>query len=361
MPAFWSAIISLGAVLLLTPLVRYAAISADVMDRPSLPRKTHRAPTPLLGGLAIFGALLVAVLAAVHFGWLPGLHIKEKYLVGTLIAATIIIIGGALDDALDLKPGFQIIWPIAASLVVIASGIGVDVVTNPAGGYIHLDKYVFTVLWWQGIPYKVTLVADLFTLVWLLGMSYTTKFLDGLDGLVSGVTAIGALVLAAVSLMKEVSQPDTAVLALILAGACLGFLVFNTHPAKIFLGEGGSIICGFLLGVLAIISGGKIATALLALGLPIFDTAFVIVRRLWLRRPVTAGDRSHLHYRLLDAGFTQRQTVMIYYFFAALFGVSTLILRGWQKVAALGLLFSILVFGVAIAVRLAGKHKRSPS
>lgn len=336
-------LIALGAALVATPLVRRLAWRIGVVDRPDGGRKAHGRPVALMGGIALLLALVVAIVAAVAAGLLPGEHVKGKYLAGILAAVTLLAVGGALDDRYDLRPRTQVLWPFLAALVIVASGIGVAYVTNPLGGQINLDRHVLTVLWWGGIPYKLTLLADVFTLAWLLGMTYTTKFLDGLDGLVSGVAVIGALVIAAVSVMKDVAQPDTAALALIVAAVFLGFLAFNASPASIFLGEGGSTMAGFLLGTLAIISGGKIATTLLVLGLPIFDAAFVIVRRIVTGKSPTSADRSHLHFRLLDAGFTQRQVVALYWFLAALFGTSTLILQGWEKLVAIGLLASLLV------------------
>ncbi|HSD12482.1 MAG TPA: MraY family glycosyltransferase [Patescibacteria group bacterium] len=334
-----------------TPLVRGLAWRLGVVDRPDGGRKKHGRPVALMGGLAIFLAIAAAAIIAVGAGWLPGDHIKDKYLAGIIIAALLLVVGGVLDDACDLPPRFQIVWPLLAALAIVASGIGVKFITNPLGGQFFLDRYAVTVLWLGGIPYKVSLIADVFTVCWLLGMTYTTKFLDGLDGLVSGVTVIGAFVIAAVSVMKEVSQPDTAMLALIVAGAFLGFLLYNASPASIFLGESGSTMAGFLLGVLAIISGGKIATTLLVVGLPLFDAAFVIVRRvLKEKKSPTSADRSHLHFRLLDLGFTPRQIVLFYCFVAALFGTSTLILKGWEKLAAIGVLASLLFALTAVGM-----------
>ncbi len=352
MAFFWSIAAALAAALILTPLVRAAALRFGAVDQPAGGRKIHVRPMPLWGGAAVFSALALAILLALALGWLPGTHIREKYLIGIIIASGLLIVGGLLDDKYSLKPSRQIIWPVLAALVIVGSGIGVKFITNPFGGQLYLDRQMFTVLWWQGLPYRLTPAADVFTLVWLLGMTYTTKFLDGLDGLVSGVAVIGALVIAAVSLMKEVAQPDTALLAFAIAGAFLGFLVFNFHPARIFLGEGGSTLAGFLLGTLAIISGGKIATTLLVLGLPLFDAVFVVLRRVfWLRRSPTQADRSHLHFLLLDVGFTHRQAVLFYYFIAAAFGVSTLFLDGWGKLAALGTLASLLAaLGAAVVI-----------
>lgn len=336
---------------LITPLVIRLAVRFGVLDIPDAAKKRHDQPVPLLGGLAVFAALAAAIALALACGWLPGTYIRSKYALGILAASLILIVGGMLDDKYRLRPAQQIIWPILAALIIIGSGIGVKFITNPFGGQLQLDRFSYIVLWWQGMPYRLTLVADIFTFCWLLGMTYTTKFLDGLDGLVSGLAAIGALVVAAVSMMKEVSQPDTALLALIVAGAFAGFLVFNFHPARIFLGEGGSTLAGFLLGTLAIISGGKIATTLLVLGLPLFDAAFVILRRLlWEKRSPTAGDRSHLHFRLLELGLSHRQAVLFYYFIAAAFGMSTLFLSGWEKVVAIGVLASILAVLAAVIV-----------
>lgn len=334
---------ALAAALAVTPLVRVVAWRLGVLDRPDDGRKRHGRTVALMGGVAILLALGAAVGAAVAGGLLPGEHIKAKYLVGILAAAALLALGGALDDRFDLRPRTQILWPFLAALAIIASGVGVAYVTNPLGGQLDLDRHVVTVLWWGGLPYKLTLLADVFTLAWLMSVTYTTKLLDGLDGLVSGMTVIGALVIAAVSVTRDVAQPDTAVLALIVAGAFLGFLFYNASPASIFLGEGGSTMAGFLLGTLAIISGGKIATTLLVLGLPVFDAAFVVLRRLVTGKSPVSGDRSHLHFRLLDAGWTPRQVVALYWLVAALFGTSTLILRGPEKLVAIGLLATLLV------------------
>lgn len=326
-----------------TPAVIRAARRFGILDRPDGGRKLHASPRPLLGGIAVLVGLSVGILVAELVGGLPGDHIKAKYLVGIVIACALLAFGGALDDIFDLPPRKQIVWPALAALIVVASGIGVTYITNPFGGQIFLDEAVVTVLWWHGIPYKLTVLADLFTLAWLLTMTYTTKFLDGIDGLVGGVTVIGGFVIAAVSMMRDVSQPDTAVLALVVAAAFFGFLLFNFHPARIFLGEGGSTMAGFLLGTLAIVSGGKIATTLLILGLPLFDAAVVVFRRAVIeRRSPVRGDRTHLHFRLLDLGLTQRQAVLVYYLVAALLGASTLFLKSGGKATMLAAAFLVV-------------------
>ncbi|MEA3249881.1 MAG: MraY family glycosyltransferase [Patescibacteria group bacterium] len=330
-----------------TYLVRAFSRRHDIVDEPKLPRKKHGRPVALMGGIAIAVSIAAIALFLYSTGWLPGEYIKSKYLIGIAVAVAILALGGVIDDRFDMKPSRQIIFPVLATFVIIASGIGVTYITNPLGGLFHLDEIRVIVLWWDGIPYRLTLLADIFTLAWLMGMTYTTKFLDGLDGLVSGLVVIGGVVIAAVSMMAEVSQPDTALLALAVAGVFAGFLVFNIHPASIFLGEGGSTAAGFLLGVLAIISGGKIATTLLIIGLPLFDAVFVIIRRMARKRSPTSGDRSHLHFLLVDSGFNERQVVMLFWFVSVLFGTSTLFLRGSSKVVAIGVLFSLLLVALA--------------
>ncbi|MFA6909040.1 MAG: MraY family glycosyltransferase, partial [Patescibacteria group bacterium] len=212
-----------------------------------------------------------------------------------------------------------------------------------------------TLFTFNDLPYRVILFADVFAFVWMMGMMYTTKFLDGLDGLVSGVTTIGAIVLFVLSLTREVAQPETALLAVILAGAAAGFLIFNFHPAKIFLGEGGSLWMGFILGTLAIISGAKIATALLILGIPILDVAWVIMRRLLQGKSVTHADRQHLHFRLLDIGLSHRAVVFILYAVTAAFGISALLFHGKEKLIVLFLLLVVMLVIASIVVR---KYKK---
>ncbi|MBN1585664.1 undecaprenyl/decaprenyl-phosphate alpha-N-acetylglucosaminyl 1-phosphate transferase [Candidatus Uhrbacteria bacterium] len=356
MPYLLTALIAFLAAAGLVPAVRWLACRFGAVDQPDAERRWHGRPVPLWGGVAVFLALALTLTVAGQAGWLPGEHIRLKYLWGLGMAGFLLAFGGVLDDRFRLKPWQQVVWPILAAVVVIASGIGVKYITNPLGGQIHLDSLSWTVVWWEGLPYRLTLLADIFSFVWLMGMTYTTKFLDGIDGLVAGVTVIGCLVIAAVSQMVDVRQPDTAILAMAGAGAFAGFLVFNFSPAKIFLGEGGATLAGFFLGALAIVSGGKIATALLILGLPIFDAVAVIFRRIRQGQPVWRGDRSHLHFRLVDMGLSQRQAVLFYWFSAAAFGVSTLVLRGWEKLAALGLIVSLTAAFLAGASLIRGKR-----
>lgn len=350
---------------MLSAVVRRLSLRIGALDRPeeSPARKIHARPIPLLGGVAIFVTFfaLVAVLSR-QPGTVTGTFILPKYLWGMFASAFILMIGGYLDDRYRLSPSRQIIFPLIATIVVIASGVGISFITNPLGGVFPLDSVSITVVRWHGIPYHLTLWADLFTFVWLMGMMYTTKFLDGLDGLVGGITTIGSLIVFALSVRPPVLQPETALLALILAGACVGFLCWNWHPARLFLGEGGSLLTGFLLGTLAIVAGGKIATALLIMGIPILDVVWVIVRRMFVERrsPFRTADRKHLHFRLLNVGFSHRGAVLFLYGLTAVFGVTTLFFHGWQKLAALFVL-AVVMAALGIILVLRSRTGKEPS
>lgn len=321
-------VLGFGLAVVLTIVIRRVAVRWNIVDDPaSAPdRKLHARPTPLLGGAAI-------ILAGITTWWLidwmfPNQPlIPTRNMIGLSLAGLWLLIGGWIDDRYHVKPGWQLIWPVLAAISAITFGIGVDFITNPFGGLIYLHR-----------------VADIFSFVWLMGMMYTTKILDGLDGLVSGVGVIGSLVVFLLTLRPEVNQPGLGLVGLIFGASCLGFLLFNWHPAKIFLGESGALFIGFMLGVLAIISGGKIATALLIMGLPILDLAWVILqRRLGANvSPFRTSDRRHLHFRLVDSGISIRKSVLLLYALTLLFGLATLWFTGPAKLVALGVVLIVL-------------------
>lgn len=332
--------IFLGAALataILTLIVKRLAVFFNIVDNPDAggagARKIHTRPIPLLGGLAIF---------IIFFGGLflfPGNffsgNLHFSHLIGFFIGALVLVIGGSLDDKYDLKPSRQIIFPLLAIAAVILGGVEIAKMTNPFGGYFDLRTMAF--------------ISPLLIALWLLGMMYTTKLLDGVDGLVSGVSAIGGLVIFLFTLTTRYYQPDIAFAAILLAACCFGFLIFNWHPAKIFLGEGGSLLLGYILGVLAIISGGKIAIALLVMGIPILDVAWTIIRRLAQgKNPFRFADRGHLHHRLLALGLGQRKTVLVFYVLALIFGLSGLFLQSRGKLFALAALAGVMFIAVAV-------------
>lgn len=335
-------IIALALSLLSVPLVKKIAWRFKVLDIPNDSRKIHTKPIPFLGGFAIFISFFLTLALYLKLFDHDFAVIPARFFWGMLIGASILMVGGFLDDKYSLKPSLQIISPIFAALAVIYSGIGVGItiLSNPLGGHFNL---AFSVL---GIR-----ASAIFIFIFVLGMIYTTKFLDGMDGLASGVSAIAGLTLFFLSLTPHISQSITASLAIMFTGAVIGFLVYNFNPASIFLGESGSTLLGFMLAVFSVLLGGKIATAILVMGIPILDVAWVIVRRIWYGTSPFKADRKHLHFRLLDIGFSQRQTVLILYFIAASFGAVTIFLQSMGKlIALLILLFVMICLAVASVV-----------
>ena len=263
--------------LIATVFIRRFALKQNIVDDPEkAERKIHKMPIPLLGGVAVFIGLALTLFAALNSGALPGDNILSKHVVGLLLGGLWLVIGGFLDDKYNFSPKKQIIWPILATITVIISGVGIESISNPLGGQWFLDQWDLTLFWIGELPYKITLIADLFTFVWLMSMIYAMKFFDGLDGLVGGITIIGSFVIYFTSFLPQINQPDTALVALIVAACFAGFLVLNFYPAKIFLGESGSTLAGFLVGSLAILSEGKVVTTLVIMALPILDLIWVL-------------------------------------------------------------------------------------
>jgi len=300
-----------------------------ILDYPDEARKHHTSPIPLLGGVAIFIALAISLYAG-RFMILSG-KLEPIHWLGVLIGALFIVIGGVIDDKKKLSPMIQFAFPLLAALSVIAGGVGIEKITNPAGGFVYFS----------------TLAASAFSLVWLLGMMYTTKLLDGVDGLVSSVGAVGGIVIFLFTMTTRWLQPDIAFAALMLSASCLGFLILNWPPAKMFLGESGALLIGFVLGVLSIISGGKIAIALLIMGIPILDVAWTIVRRLATgKNPFKSADRQHLHFKLLDAGFGPKKTVLLFCTASLVFGLSALFLQSRGKFLSLIILGVLMLLAI---------------
>ena len=331
---------------LITPLIGRLARRFGVIDYPDAERKLHKKPLPLLGGLAVFVAFFAFVF--ILLGPLTSGNLDNGHWLGFFIGGCFLMLGGWLDDRYRLKPGLQFIFPVMAAISVIAGGVEIEKITNPLGHFLFLDSLRIPIMAIGGQVLYFVVVSDLLIILWLLGMMYTTKLLDGVDGLVTGVTAIGALIIFLFTMTTRYHQPDIGLAALILAGACLGFLIWNFYPAKIFLGEGGSLFLGYALGVLAIISGGKIAIALLVMGIPIMDVAWTIIRRLKAgRNPFKFADRKHLHFRLLDLGLSSRRTALVYYLFAAVFGLSALFFQSLGKFVAL-LILLLAMFAMVV-------------
>jgi len=274
--------------------------------------------------------------------------LKFYLLLGLVLAGLIIAIGGTVDEKLSLSPGLQIIWQLAAILPVVSFGWSIPYITNPFGdGLIYLDQ--FSLGTWL-IP------GSLVAVVWLFLMINAINWLDGVDGLASGVSLVAFLVLAAISLLPATQDSATLALSLIGFSALAAFLLFNWPPAKVYLGTSGSWFLGLYLG-LAAFGGGKIATTLLVLSLPILDAIFVILQRLIKRRPPwRGGDQLHLHDRLRFLGFSSAQITLIAIVFTSLLGIAALLLSTSYKLLTIVIAAALLlIFIFATIIR----HEKS--
>ncbi|MEZ4666898.1 MAG: MraY family glycosyltransferase [Anaerolineae bacterium] len=299
-----------------------------------------------LGSLCLFIAFTISVLVAQILP-VPRLDPYEIIrLIGLLAGSAVIFVVGFLDDIFQFRAITIFIGQSAAAAIAIAFQIFIEFFNNPITGH-QTDP-------WAHI---VTVALSFF---WLVGMMNTVNFLDGLDGLAGGVAFIAGVLLFLNSAVR-VDPPQTSISLLMLAllGASFGFLLNNFYPARIIMG-GGAYYLGYLLGTLSIIGGAKMATILLVMGLPLMDVIWQAVNRLRLGRNPFVGDRGHVHYRLLDLGFSQRQIVLGYYIFCAFFGILTLILDSqFYKFVALSVMLILVIIGFGLLARTNINHAGS--
>jgi UDP-GlcNAc:undecaprenyl-phosphate GlcNAc-1-phosphate transferase len=314
-----------------TPAVRRLALKVGAIDYPGAARKVHRQATARLGGLAIYLAIILT--AAVS------LDLNRQFW-GLAAGLTLLVVVGAIDDLRGLSPGVKLGGQLLAAGLALAGGIGITTLTNPWGGVIALDRWRLAVDW-AGLRFHIMPVANLVSLIWMVGLINVINFLDGLDGLAAGVSGIAAAVLLILS--ASTGQPAAAILAAIVVGATLGFLPYNFHPARIFMGDSGSYVLGLTLALLSVYSGAKIATAGLVLGFTILDGLWTVLRRVLRGASPFTADRLHLHHLLIDIGFSHRQTVVGLYGLSALFGLLALVGGSLAKLVALGLLVMTMV------------------
>lgn len=294
-------------------------------------RRKHSGNISRLGGLGIIAAFYLAI-------FLSGSLVFDSLKIGIIVCSILIFFFGLGDDFKEFSWKKQMAFQIVIALIMIASGLGVDYIANPFGGReFRLDYFSFM---------DFSVLGSIFVILWIVGFMNVVNWLDGLDGLAGGVGAIASLTLFFLSVSDLVNQPPLAVMAIALCGALLGFLVFNFHPAKIFMGSSGALFIGFMLSVLAVFSGGKIATVFLVMGFPILDAFYVIIKRLREGKSPFVGDRSHFHYALLDRGRSQREAVLIIYLLSAIFGLSALMFQGVSKFVALIVLFAVVFISI---------------
>lgn len=325
----------LGAYLL-TFVARAVGNRVGMVDKPR-PGEVQAWAMPRTGGYALFAAFLAASLLGALL--IPRSEAESWRLLGVLLGSLAILPLAILDDRLRLGPAPQLLGQTAIAAVPVAFGVVVDSIATPFWGIVHLPT-------WLVVP---------FTLLWIVGMINTINLVDVMDGLAAGVVAIAALVLF-VRGVFDFGQYDIAILPLALAGVCLGFLPHNFHPARIIMGSSGALLLGYALATMAIMGGAKVATAMLVLGVPIADVAWVIVRRLAAgRSPMRGGDQQHLPQRLHLAGLSQRQIVLTFYLLCALFGVAAARFTPVQKLFAFVVL-AVVMAGVFVVLARSGQR-----
>lgn len=317
---------------LLTPPVKKLAHRIGAIDIPKDSRRMHKKPIPRLGGLAIYLSFVVVSL-------LMGQWTMQNFTI--LIGSAIIVVLGIFDDRNALGAKFKFgIQLIAAAVPVIFGNLRIELITNP--NILSNQLYLhFGVL---SIP---------ITIIWIVAITNAVNLIDGLDGLAVGVSAIACMTMLAVSLL--IGEIPIAILLAVLAGACVGFMPFNLNPASIFMGDTGSTFLGFMLATLSIQGMFKVyaiisfAVPFLILGLPIFDTAFAFTRRILSGRSPFSPDRGHVHHRLIDMGFNQKQTVAILYIISTILGLLAVVLTTSGEFRAI-----VMVAVVLIAIVIGG-------
>ena len=305
-----------------TPPVRRLAWRIGAVDRPGESRRVNDHPVPRLGGLAITLGFLTGVLLFSQ----PGNSVRG-ILLGTLLIAAL----GTADDVWDLRPWIKLAVQTAAALIAVGHGVQIRILTNPAVLAGHIDLGMLS------IPV---------TVLWIVGMTNALNLIDGLDGLAAGTAGIGCASMLAVSLFLP-EATEVSVLLGALGGACLGFLPYNRNPARIFMGDTGALVLGYVLSTASVLGLFKMYTAvtfalpLLALALPLSDTLFAVVRRLWHGESPLKADRGHIHHRLLAMGLNQKQAVAVLYAISSILGLAAVLLaangsaRFWLLLAAM--------------------------
>ncbi|WP_411348154.1 MraY family glycosyltransferase [Paenibacillus sp. WLX2291] len=345
-------VLALVLALVLTPLVKKFAVKIGAVDVPNA-RKVHTRIMPRMGGLGIFLAFTIAFLFVLPF--LPfDLPARDaNFMKAFFTAGAIIILIGVLDDRFELSAKVKLGGQLAAAcIVVFGYGIRVDFLDIP-----FQDNY-FSLENWISIP---------LTILWIVGVTNAINLIDGLDGLAAGVSAIAIGSIFTMSLIM--GNYPVAVLCVLLLGAIVGFLYFNFHPAKIFMGDTGSLFLGFSLAMLSLLGFKQIAvvsfiTPLIIIGVPLSDTFFAIIRRWVHKKPIFAPDKGHLHHCLRELGLSHRQTVLLIYGIAAFFGVLAIIQStaavndaNWVTFAVICVMMFVMQIGAEL-IGLVGQTKR---
>ncbi|RHW37262.1 undecaprenyl/decaprenyl-phosphate alpha-N-acetylglucosaminyl 1-phosphate transferase [Neobacillus notoginsengisoli] len=326
---------SLVTVLAATPLVIKLAVRIGAVDKPN-ERKVHQKLMPRLGGLAIF----IGAIASYFAG---GLY--EQKVTAITVGAIMIVALGMLDDKYELSAKVKFAGQIIVGCLIVYSGLKVDLLTIPYIGDFELGLWSYPI-----------------TVFWIVAFTNAINLIDGLDGLSAGISAIGIITIAIMAALAGKVLIFT--LCAILLGSIIGFLFYNFHPAKIFMGDTGALFLGYSISILSLLGLYKSVTLfsfivpVIILGVPVFDTTFAIIRRIANKRPISSPDKSHLHHRLLALGFSHRKTVLAIYAFGILFGICALLLSESTLWGTIFILFGLLIVTEVIAEIIGLVHVR---
>lgn len=330
-------VVAMAITLVATPFVKKLAIYWGVVDQPNY-RKVHTRIMPRMGGLAIYIAFAIC-----FFLFVP----MTKEALGIFIGGTIIVITGALDDKYQLTPKAKMLGQLLAAGIVIGFGLKVDFINLPFDGQVDFK--------WLSIP---------ITMFWLVGVTNAINLIDGLDGLAAGVSGIA--ILATTIMAFLMGNTMAIILSVILLGSVVGFLYYNFHPAKIFMGDTGALFLGFNLAALSILGFKQLTliaflVPILILGVPLSDTFYAIVRRLVNKKPISEPDKNHLHHCLLSMGLSHRKTVVMIYIISALFALSAVLFSQstlWGAALIVGIVLILLELGSEF-IGLVGNGKKN--
>lgn len=323
-------IICFVAAVILTPMVKSIAIKIGATDKPNY-RKVHEKIMPRLGGLAIYVSFLIGFLV-----FLP----NTIHYLPIMIGATIIVFVGILDDLFQKSAKFKFIMQLVAATIPVIGGFKIDFITIP-----FADRIEFGFL---AIP---------ITILWIVAITNAINLIDGLDGLAAGIAAIAFLTIS--GLAVSMGNIPIALISFMMLGSTLGFLIFNFYPAKIFMGDTGSLFLGYMISVIAVTGLFKnvalfsLLVPIIILAIPILDTLFAIIRRIIHKKPISAPDKSHLHHCILKLGYTHKQTVILIYGMSSLFSLAGIMLNRSEMWSSIIILFLILII-VELLVELTG-------
>lgn len=322
-----------------TPVVKAFARRVGAIDVPDEERRVHDHPIPRLGGLAIF---LGFILSVVLFAKI------DRQIQGILLGAVIVVIVGAIDDIVPLPALLKFAVQIVAALVAVYHGVVINIISNPN----VFSSETFLLLKGFSIP---------ITVIWIVAITNSVNLIDGLDGLAVGVSAISSITMLIISLV--VSDVNVAIILASLTGACVGFMPYNLNPAKIFMGDTGALLLGYVLATVSIIGLFKFyaiisfAVPFLVIGLPLFDTAFAFFRRILHGQNPMSPDRGHFHHRLIDMGLSQKQAVAILYAISAILGLSAVVITTSGEMRALLLIIAVVVAVTVMLFAIKGHNK----